>query len=134
MSGPTLALSYARQSAESRGISRVGFSVSKRVGNAVVRNRVKRRLREVVRRYLPRVALGWDLILSPRAPAAQADYAALTSEIDELLTRAGLWNAHQTQEPRSSRTPGDIAGHAVSNIPADAQQEVSSSLIQSNQT
>jgi ribonuclease P protein component len=127
VSGPTLVLSYARQSAEVRGITRVGFSVSKRVGDAVVRNRVKRRLREIVRRRLPQVMPGWDLILTPATAAAQADYGALAGEIDELLTRAGLWNADQTHESRSSRTPGGPTNHTiVPGAPADTQQESSS--------
>lgn len=127
VSGPTLALSYARQSAEVRGITRVGFSVSKRVGDAVVRNRVKRRLREIVRRCLPRVMPGWDLILTPTAAAAQADYVALAGEIDELLIRAGLWNADQTHEPCASRAPGGLANqNTVPDAPADTQQESSS--------
>ena len=134
VSGPTLALSYARQSAEVRGITRVGFSVSKRVGDAVVRNRVKRRLREIVRRCLPRVVPGWDLILTPTAAAAQADFVALAGEIDELLRRAGLWNADQTSEPRLSRAPDGLINHTVPDGPADTQQESSSKSTRANQT
>ncbi|MGZ3716372.1 MAG: ribonuclease P protein component, partial [Ktedonobacterales bacterium] len=130
ISGPTLALSYARQSVEVRGITRVGFSVSKRVGDAVVRNRVKRRLREIVRRCLPRVVPGWDLILTPTTAAAQADYVALAGEIDELLTRAGLWNADQIYELYTSRGPGSLTDqNTVPDAPADTQQESSSKSI-----
>lgn len=126
MSGATLALSYARQSAEQRGVSRVGFSVSKRVGGAVVRNLVKRRLREAVRRLLPRVAPGWDLVITPRAAAAQADYAALDGAIDELITRAGLWNANVPQEPRiaqsSSGASADDPNHARWEAPSESRE------------
>ncbi|HEX6817275.1 MAG TPA: ribonuclease P protein component, partial [Ktedonobacterales bacterium] len=46
--------------------SRVGFSVSKRVGGAVVRNLVKRRLRESIWRGLSRLAPGWDIVITAR--------------------------------------------------------------------
>lgn len=70
--------------------SRAGFSVSKRVGGAVVRNRVKRRMREIVRQMLAEVAPGWDLVFVARAPAAEAEYEALAQDIAGLLRRAKL--------------------------------------------
>lgn len=87
--GQLMALGWARQPAPA-GPTRVGFSVGKRVGGAVVRNRVKRRLREAVRRELAGVPPGWDLVFSARAPAAGADGAALAAEVGALLERAGL--------------------------------------------
>ena len=70
------------------GPSRYGFVVSRKVGGAVVRNRVKRRLREVMRavRLLP----GWDIVLIARNPAAVAGYSALAGAAQAALTRAGL--------------------------------------------
>lgn len=68
--------------------TRYGFSVSKRLGKAVKRNRVKRRLREAAR-SLP-VAGGWDVVVIARRPAAEADYWALRQALSDLLTRAGL--------------------------------------------
>jgi ribonuclease P protein component len=67
---------------------RCGFVVSKRVGKAVVRNRLKRRLREGLR-PLP-VQPGWDLILLARPPAARASYHELREAIANLLSRARL--------------------------------------------
>ncbi len=75
------------------GPPRVGFTVSKKVGNAVERNRVKRRLREVVRRCAARpLPAGYDYVLVGRRTALGAPFAALVSELQvalEKLTRTG---------------------------------------------
>jgi ribonuclease P protein component len=68
--------------------SRCGFSVGRRLGGAVVRNRVKRRLREILR-LLPLVP-GWDIIFIARAQAASASFASLKKTVPALLSRAGL--------------------------------------------
>jgi ribonuclease P protein component len=86
---PLLVLYVAPQEGE-RGPSRSGFVVGRRVGNAVVRNRVKRRLREAIRRRLWKTQPGWDMILIARPEAADAEYAALADEVHELLRRARL--------------------------------------------
>ena len=97
ISGTLLSLTYARRETEpelaTNAPTRVGFSVSKRVGGAVERNRVKRRLRESVRRRLAALAPGWDIIITARSGAAQAEYAALDAALTEALTRARLWQS-----------------------------------------
>ena len=92
VSGRYLSLGYVRRP-EAEAPLRVGFSVSKRVGGAVIRNRVKRRLRESVRQMLHTLAPGWDVVLTAKPAAAGAPYTALESETRELLARAGLRNA-----------------------------------------
>jgi ribonuclease P protein component len=69
-------------------LSRYGISVSKRIGKAVVRNRVKRRLREILR-IVP-LKPGWDIVFIARPAAASADYAGLKRATEGLLTRAHL--------------------------------------------
>lgn len=68
--------------------TRVGISVGKRVGNAVVRNRVKRRVREAVRLRHAELAPGHDLVFIARAPAAAADWSTLRAATEDLLRRA----------------------------------------------
>ncbi len=68
--------------------SRCGFSVSRRVGKAVTRNRVKRLLREILR--AAPLKSGWDIIFIARPAVATVDYAALKSSVESLLSRAGL--------------------------------------------
>lgn len=68
--------------------SRVGLSVSKRVGNAVVRNLVKRRLREAIRSLDLRE--GWDILLIARNGAGDADFRAIERSLRSLCRRARL--------------------------------------------
>lgn len=68
--------------------SRFGFVVSKRIGNAVIRNRVRRRLREAVR--LTPVKAGWDAVFIARRGAEKAKYQQLKQATDNLLRRTHL--------------------------------------------
>ena len=68
--------------------NRYGFAAGKRLGGAVVRNRVRRRLREVVR--LTPIRSGWDMVFIARQSAAGTDYQALRKATEELLARAQL--------------------------------------------
>lgn len=81
----------------------VGFSVSKKVGNAVVRNQVKRRLREIVRPLLPRLKPGSQLVIAARSRSAGAPYAEIAASVFRALTRAGLLGPDASEEaPRAS--------------------------------
>ena len=70
--------------------TRVGVSAAKQVGNAVTRNRAKRRLREAVRARYPDVPGGWDLVWILRPGAGEASFGALAQAVEALLRRAGL--------------------------------------------
>jgi ribonuclease P protein component len=69
---------------------RVGISVSKRVGGAVVRNRVKRRIREAVRLRLDSILPGWDLLFIVRPAAAEATQEDLAGAVERLLSISGI--------------------------------------------
>ena len=67
---------------------RIGFSASKRVGKATVRNRVKRLMREAVRVHLPRLRGGLDLVFVARPAAAGASYVQVVDCVAYLLRKA----------------------------------------------
>jgi ribonuclease P protein component len=69
-------------------LTRFAFAIPKRVGNAVVRNRLRRRLREVLRAL--NLTEGFDVVISARPEAASAGFGSLKAELTLLMTRARL--------------------------------------------
>jgi ribonuclease P protein component len=75
---------------------RVGYTVTKKIGNAVVRNRIKRRFRELARQGLPGVAkLGTDYIFIGREAALTRDWADLVADL-----KRGLGKLHAIRQER----------------------------------
>lgn len=70
------------------GATRSGYSVSKEIGKATVRNRVKRLLKENVRKL--EITEGWDIVFIARRSIVEADYTELGRTISKLLRRAGI--------------------------------------------
>ncbi len=71
-------------------LSRFGWSVKKALGNAVRRNRIRRRLREILRLHRQEIAPGWDIVIHPRSSAATANFSPLADDLLKLLPRTPL--------------------------------------------
>ncbi len=69
---------------------RVGVAAGRAVGNAVVRNRAKRRLRACVDGLLPRLQPGWDVALVARKPIVTANFQSVQAAVEGVFVRAGL--------------------------------------------
>jgi ribonuclease P protein component len=65
--------------------SRFGFSIKKALGGAVVRNRIRRRMREMVRCHRLEIPAGWDFVIHPKSNVASAAFAALTMDLLRVL-------------------------------------------------
>ena len=73
-----------------RSLLRAGFVTSKRIGSAVVRNRVRRRLREIVRKHQPDLRGSFWIVTIARPKAADASYRELEDEWLRLAKRASI--------------------------------------------
>ena len=88
---------------------RVGFSISKKVGKANVRNYYKRRLREIVRHNLHRIKPGYDLIILTRVPVTELEYHELEKNVKYLLRKSGVWIGEKDNKDNNGNTKKDAA-------------------------
>lgn len=87
-SGEFLKLVYIRSST-----LKIGFSVSNKIGKAVARNKIKRRLRFAVRGILPKICGKYQMVFVAKPPIAGRDYADIEKTVAALLAKAGIINA-----------------------------------------
>jgi len=66
-------------------VSRFGFSIKKALGGAVVRNRIRRRIREIVRCHRMEIPAGWDIVIHPKGSVVRAEFVALTEDLVRLM-------------------------------------------------
>ncbi|HLZ52032.1 MAG TPA: ribonuclease P protein component [Candidatus Acidoferrum sp.] len=66
-------------------VSRFGFSIKKALGGAVVRNRIRRRIREIVRCHRQEIPAGWDIVIHPKSGVARAEFDSLTADLMRLM-------------------------------------------------
>ena len=79
---------YARKNR--MNTNRVGVTVSKKLGHAVVRNRIRRRLREIYRLHEAQFLPGWDIVVVARVRAVNAPFHKLTASFLTLAAKAGI--------------------------------------------
>ena len=77
--------------------NRVGITVGKKLGKAHIRNRTRRRLREIYRLNEERFAPGWDIVVVARSRCIQADFGKLTNAYLSLAEKAGI--LHKQEDP-----------------------------------
>ena len=66
-------------------LSRFGFSIKKALGGAVVRNSIRRRVREIVRCHRQEIPTGWDIVIHPKSAVGKAPFPVLEQELLRVL-------------------------------------------------
>lgn len=111
---PLIVLCYLANEQE---FNRSGFSVSKRIGKAVVRNRARRRMSEAVRSLWDMITPGWDMVWVARAGVNEATFSELQTACARLLRRARLLRTTDEASPKSTGAQED---HAAGRVGADS--------------
>ena len=86
-SHPLLAARFLKTDLE---MTRIGLSTGRRLGGAVVRNRIRRRLREVLRVMAPSFQPGWDVLIIARPAVVEASHDEMAEAVRRLLQRGGV--------------------------------------------
>jgi ribonuclease P protein component len=68
-------------------LSRFGWSIKKTLGGAVRRNRIRRRIREIIRLHRQEIAPGWDIVIHPRSSTTTAEFTYVSEELLKMLPR-----------------------------------------------
>jgi ribonuclease P protein component len=92
-SNPLLTARFLRTDLET---TRFGLATGRKLGGAVVRNRVRRRLREVLRAMAPSFQPGWDVLIIARPAIVEADHQSLVEALRRLLRRGGVLGGQTT--------------------------------------
>lgn len=98
---PLLVVRYRRNQLER---TRYGISTGRRIGPAVVRNRVRRRLRTILRGLDERIDRGWDVLLVARPAAGAASQAEVGAALERLLRSSGLMGRNETDGVKGNGT------------------------------
>ena len=86
VSGPLFAaFCLARQGDHTGGVARLGLTVPKAIGGSVVRNRIKRRMREAFRMHRTTLNPQWDIVINPRRTALAAPFADLERALRKVI-------------------------------------------------
>ncbi|AZV58978.1 ribonuclease P protein component [Clostridium sp. AWRP] len=75
-----------------KGINRLGISVSKKVGKSVIRNRIKRLIKENFRLNIEDIKVGYDLVFIARNLSNGKSYIEIENSMKNLIKKAGLYN------------------------------------------
>lgn len=84
-----------------KDINRLGITTGTKLGNAVVRNRIRRRFKEAYRMLEPDISTGYNIVFVARKRAAVSDYHRIEAEMASHLEKAGLLNSFSNPDSQN---------------------------------